>query len=104
MLNPWRNRREKLDAIANRLEQLLSQSENPRAEMIAIEKMLSDADLANWSVPLGTTPMQFAQTMIAENPQLYDVIDETRTEFRPELIETAEELINHIVPSEADHG
>ena len=50
------------------------------------------------SVPVKTTPQEFAAAMIEENPSLFDVIDDVRTIFDPAMIESSEELINHIIP------
>ena len=103
MLNAYRSREDALSAIANRLARLIKQSENPQAEMKAIESRLMDAGLSDWSAPKGTSPDEFVATMIEQNPEMLEVISGLRNEFRPELIETPGELISQLLPALNDH-
>ena len=103
MLNPFRSREALLSAAASRLTLLLRQSENPQAEMRAIERRLNEEGLAHWSAPSGISPEKFAHVMIRDNPALHDAIGDLRNEFRLEAIETPGDLVSRLLPAFNDH-
>ena len=91
--------------IADRLAQLISEAENPRAEMLAVSKQLLDADLANYRPALKESPREFAANVIEENPLMLETLAGHRAYLNdmnlPEF-ETAEQLINSLLPASSE--
>ena len=91
----------KLDQLSDRLAELLRQEENPQATMQALSRRLLEEGLSQHSPGPKESPQQFAQTVIRENPQMWD---EVASLPLPNLsaIESAEALINRLLPSHHD--
>jgi hypothetical protein len=101
----------KLEEIARRLYVLLQRSNNREEDMLLAEQMLVEADLFNQGLPdwRPKHPRQslfrFCNRLIAENPLLYQAIDEVRIAHdHLDLVDNVEELIQMCIPSEADVG
>src|SRR5262245_54607234 len=101
MLNP--SHPNSLAAISHRLVQLLKESDNPHAEMLAFEQRLSEEGLSNWSVPPKTSPEEFALNVLEENPLVREHLEGLRNEFRLSQIESPGQLLSHLLPAINDH-
>ena len=93
----------RLDQLTDRLASLISQEPNPQAAMQAIARRLSDEDLSEYSPRAKESPQQFAQNVLRENPQMWDLVAEM-TLPNLQAIETADDLISRLLPSRYDHG
>lgn len=93
----------KLEKLSDRLAVLLKQEPNPRAAMEAIASRLSEEGLSQYSPRRNETPDQFALNVIEANPEMREIVAEMPL---PNLgvIETADELISRLLPSQYDHG
>jgi hypothetical protein len=92
-----------LAKIARRLEQLIRQSNDPEREKAVAEAILSRNNLWNGSLDADLNPYQFAQALIMDNDLLYGAFQNLRRVWGPaNLSETVDELIEEIIPGEAD--
>ena len=91
----------KLDQLSNRLAQLLREEKNPQATMRALSRRLFEDGLSQHSPEPDESPQQFAESVIRENPAMWD---EVASMSLPNLqaIESAEDLINRLLPSHHD--
>ena len=91
----------KLDQLTNRLAALLRQEKDPQSAMRQISHRLIEENLSLHSPERKESPLQFATTVIRENPQMWD---EVASMSLPNLqaIETADELITSLLPRYSD--
>ena len=92
-----------LERAAHRLLQLLQMSKHPEADKDLVDTMLSRADLWTHNPPPGISLWRWCNQMITENYLLYGAVNHVRS--RPQswdLIESVEELMHHLIPSEGD--
>lgn len=89
----------RMSQIARRLVVLLRRSNNPRREMQDAAQRLSRAELAEISVSPGMSPEKFAAEM--ENSEnLQQAVQDSGIEFHPQLIESVDELVGRLIPSD----
>jgi len=66
-----------------------------------VESMLYQADLWNQTIPQGLNLFRFCNQLIAQNPLLYQVIEDVRTRpYDLAQVDSLEELILDLIPSE----
>ena len=94
---------QKLDLLSERLVELLKQESDPQAAMKRASRRLIEAGLSQHSPEPNESPFGFAETVIAQNPEMWD---EVASMSLPNLaaIETSDELISSLLPSNYDHG
>ena len=88
--------------LEDRLAVLISESENPTAEMQMVSKMLLDADLMNWLPSKGTSPQQFAATVFEDSDLRSELATGRVYLTDPDAYETAEQLINSLLPASSE--
>lgn len=96
--------RKRLDALADRLVVLLNQSSDPQAEMREAAQRLFEAGLTDFWPNQQTTPFQFAETVIADNPNVWDLINQIYLPENLRTLETPSELISLLMPTEFDRA
>ncbi|MFZ4807597.1 MAG: hypothetical protein ACOYLQ_10095 [Hyphomicrobiaceae bacterium] len=90
-----------LEALSNRLVELIKESPRPLEEMRVASKILFDFDLSDFQPDSTTSPEEFAQTAIDENPVLLAQWPDRRgTVEDPSEISSVEELIRLLYGSE----
>src|SRR5689334_1455399 len=89
---------DKLDRWSDRLTELLQQESDPQAAMQSASQRLIEAGLSLHTPKADESPFQFAQTVIADNLQMWD---ELAPHPLPNLqaIGSAEDLITRLLPS-----
>lgn len=102
-MSPQQTQR-RLDALTDRLATLLKEEPDPLAEMQEQARRLADADLSDFHPNATTTPDQFAETVIAGNPRMWDVVTTMDYPSSLRVIETAGELVSLLLPNNWDHG
>lgn len=93
----------RLDQLTSRLVELLKEEPRPRETMQALSRRLIEENLSLHSPGPKESPEQFAQTVIRDNPQMWDLVSD-QTLPNLEAIETADELVTRLIPSRYDHG
>lgn len=96
--------RQRLDALSHRLTVLLERSDEPQAEMRSAAQRLFEAGLSEFYPSPGTTPFEFAENVIVENPAMFEVVAEMNYPQFLDLIQTPGELISLLLPSEFDRA
>ena len=86
--------KERLEQIADRLLVLLQQSKNPLPQMQQIAAKLEADGLGDVTPTSKMSPMQFVETVIVDNPAMYDRVKDLRLMVRPHRAESAEELVD----------
>ena len=94
--------KKRLSVIADNLTSLIEESEDPKEEMDLVARMLGDAGLSDYRAGPKTSPRMFAETVIAENPLMYETVQDMRIVLRLKAIETPEQLINRLLPANHD--
>jgi len=103
-MQPYALTQQRLDALTSRFVKLLKESGEPQAEMMSAAQRLFEAGLSDFHPRPETTPEEFAETVIAENPAILDVLAEANLPQFLEVIETPGELISYLIPSEFDRA
>ena len=91
----------KLDQLSDRLTELLKEEQNPQATMRALAKLLLEEDLSQHSPKPKESPQEFAETVLRENPAMYDLVSDLPLPNLASLT-SAEELISRLLPSRHD--
>ena len=97
--SPYAALNKRLTQITDRLAVLISESEDPKAEMFLVARMLFDAGLSDYQPGPKTSPQAFAQTVIEDNPQMFQRVSELNQILRLSQFETAEQLTNALLPA-----
>lgn len=100
--SPYVALNKRLTQITDRLAGLISESEDPKAEMALVARMLLEAGLSDYQPGPKTSPQAFAQTVIEDNPQMFQRVSELNRILRLSQFETAEQLTNALLPAESD--
>ena len=83
-----------LNQVANRLSELLRESDDPVADRAEVVAMLQNNDLLDFvtarSALKQANPISFALAVLEENPLLFDAVDNLQSEFDPKEIETSD--------------
>lgn len=87
---------QRVDAIADRIEALLSQSNDQYSEMKEASSDLLQAGLLNFSVSDRTKPAEFAEAL-RDNPLIYEAVQDMTVDFHPQLSETVGDLVSHLL-------
>lgn len=91
-----------LNEIAARLLQLLKVSTTPAEDKFLAEEMLYAAGLWDQTMPSNLALPRFCNRLVATNPLLYEVIGEVRAQPQLSAVFSVEELMQALIPSEAD--
>jgi hypothetical protein len=83
-------------AFAERMCELIKQSNNPRAEMNAIESYLDEEGLWFGSFMNPPTPEHFVFNIIEENSYMREALIAARVIYTPKRIETIGDLLAHL--------
>src|SRR5271165_7106758 len=89
----------KITQIARRFVVLLRRSNWPMEEMQEASLRLSRAGLVEIPVGAGMTPEKFA-AQVEESPEVRQALANMGIEFHPQLIESVDELVSHLLPSD----
>lgn len=93
---------DRLDAIAKRVVTLLSRSGDPKGEMRQADHRLLQAGLSEFQSGPKTTPQAWAHNVFVDNLLMNERLREMRNEFRPELIESLDEMVSRLLPAESE--
>ena len=90
-----------IERVTDRLASLWLQSKDPQEQM-----QWASNRMVEWSLSLeqpepGQSPQAFARVLIADNPVMVEHLKSIRVELRPEYVETPEELVEMLLPSES---
>lgn len=97
--SPYVALNKRLTQITDRLAVLISESEDPKAEMFLVARMLAQAGLSDYQPGPKTSPQTFAQTVIEDNPMMFQRVSEMNLILRLSQFETAEQLTNALLPA-----
>ncbi len=97
--SPYAALNKRLTQITDRLAKLIEESDDPRAEMFLVGRMLLHADLSDYLPGPKTTPMTFAMTVIEDNPLMFQRVSEMNLILNLSQFETPEQLINALLPA-----
>lgn len=89
-----------IERLTERLGDLWSQSENPMAEMRWAASRMLEHDLSDQQPNPSQNPHEFARMLLEDNPEARAQLRRSSVIQRPESIETAEQLINGILPAQ----
>ena len=100
-LDPYDQKLDRLQKIADRALHLLKEEDNPELAMRWAEDHLREANLYNFP-PHTNDPEKWADQVIAQNP---DMVDQSlpwiqERDSHPERAETFESLIFNLIPTE----
>lgn len=95
-------RMQQLHKISTRAIKLLNRSRDPQGDMREAAHRLNEAGLSDFQTGPETSPAEFAGATIEDNPLMYDRISNMRTSFHPEIVESLDELISLLLPSDSE--
>lgn len=93
---------QRLRAISARIEVLLRRSRDPQGEMREAAHRLLESGLSDFQPDQKTGPAEFAANAIENNPLMYQRVSEMVIDFHPQLIDSLDEMVSLLLPSEGD--
>lgn len=87
-----------IERVTDRLASLWLQSKDPLPSMKYAAMRMSELGLSLESPKKGQSPQAFARTLLSDNPKAVEAMQSVKVMFRPEDVETAEELIETVLP------
>ena len=90
-----------IERVTGRLAQLWSQMEDPLPSMQYAANRMAELGLSSQRPKRGDSPQQVARELFAENPAAVETMQSVRVMFDPKQIETADELIETVLPGNA---
>ena len=93
-------REEMIERFTDRLAELWAKSPDPQRAMQWAANRMVESGLSLDAPEPNQKPWAFARMLIADNPMAQDQLHAVKSQFHPEHIETAEELIEMILPND----
>lgn len=87
-----------IERVTDRLGLLWGQMKDPLPSMKYAAMRMRELGLSYERPKAGQSPQEFARILLADNPVAVEAMQSVRAMFRPEDVETAEELIETVLP------
>lgn len=87
-----------IERVTDRLGNLWSQQKDPLLSMRYAASRMAELGLFLESPKKGQSPQQFARMMLADNPTAVEAMRSVKVIFRPEDVESADELLETVLP------
>lgn len=91
-----------IERVTDRLASLWSEMADPLPAMRYAASRMSEIGLSLESPKPGQSPRQFARMLLADNPKAVEAMQSVKVMFRPEDVETADELIETVLPGASE--